>query len=140
MVHISSEESGNGRSREELNFFAAIISSCEAWLAFVADNIRFNGYTISDFEMFHRWVYGQDDSRRFVSKYVGIFNNHRTDAASMPEVNVGSEDMVSGTSSIDYFIDLPAYSSALDSDRHFARLQAITLLNTLQRWFRLSHP
>lgn len=91
VVHISSEEPGYWRSREKLDFFATIVSSGEAWLAFVADNVRFDGYTISNFEMFHRWVYGQDDSRRFVSKYVGISNNHRTDAASVPEVNIGSE-------------------------------------------------
>jgi hypothetical protein len=95
MVYISSEESRNGRSGEKLDFLASVVSSGEAGLAFVANNVRFDGYTISNLEMFHRRVDSQDDSRRFVSEYVCIRNDHGPDAASVPEVNVGSEGIVS---------------------------------------------
>jgi hypothetical protein len=51
VIDISAEESWDGRSREELDLFATIVSASEAWLTFVADDIWLNGYSIADFEM-----------------------------------------------------------------------------------------
>ena len=98
MVHISSEKPGNGRSGKELNFLATVVSSGETGLAFIADDVRFDGYTVSDLETFHRRVNSQDDSRRFMSEDVRVCDNHRTDTASMPKVNVRSEGIVSRAS------------------------------------------
>lgn len=139
VVDISSEETRNRWGGEELDFLASVVPSGEARLAFVADDVRFDGYSISNLEILYGRVYSQNNSGRFVSKYVCIFDDHGTNAASVPEVNVGSGYLLA-TLLLDCSQILPANSSALNPDCHFTRLQAIALLNTLQRRFGFGHP
>ena len=81
-----------------MDLLAAIVSSCKAWLAFVADDVGFDSNTVSDLEMCHRRMDFQYNTRRFVPKNMGIFDNHRAYAASVPEVYIGT----SGISRVRY--------------------------------------
>lgn len=51
VIHISAEESWNRWGGKELDLLTTIISSREARLAFVADDVWFDGYTITNFEV-----------------------------------------------------------------------------------------
>jgi hypothetical protein len=90
VVDISAEEARIRWGRQEFDFLAAVVSSSEAWLAFVADDVGFNGNSIPHFEVLDRRMDGQNNTRRFVPKDMCIFDDHRTNATSMPEVNIGT--------------------------------------------------
>ena len=77
-----------------MDLLAAIVSSCKAWLAFVADDVGFDSNTVSDLEMCHRRMDFQYNTRRFVPKNMCVFDNHRSYAASVPEVNIGTDEVL----------------------------------------------
>ena len=52
VVDISAEQARYGRGGQEFDFFATVISACEARLAFVADDVGFNCDSVADFERF----------------------------------------------------------------------------------------
>jgi hypothetical protein len=73
-----------------LDFLTTVISSCEAGLAFVTDDIGFDSDTVSDFEVSDRRMDCQYNSRRLVSQDMCVFDDHRTYAPGVPEVNIGT--------------------------------------------------
>jgi hypothetical protein len=91
VVDISAKETGTRRGGEELDFLATVVSSREAWLAFVADDVGFNGDSIPHFESLDRRVNGQNNTCRFVTEDMCVLHNHRANAACMPEVNIGTD-------------------------------------------------
>jgi hypothetical protein len=91
VVDISAKKAGKRWGRQELDFLATIVSSSETWLALVADDVGLNSDSVSYFEMLNRRVNFQHNARRFVSKDMSISNDHRTNAASMPEMNIGPD-------------------------------------------------
>jgi hypothetical protein len=94
MVNISAKETGHRWCGQEFDFLASVVSSSEAWLAFVADDVGFNSDSVPHFEMLDRGMNCQNNACRFVSKDVCIGNDHRTNAASMPEVNIGTGEQL----------------------------------------------
>jgi len=54
VIDVSAEETRNRRSRKKLDLFTSIVSSGKAWLAFVADDVWFDGDSISNFEVLDR--------------------------------------------------------------------------------------
>jgi hypothetical protein len=88
VIDISAEETRDWRGGKELNLFAAVVSASKTWLAFVADDVRLDGYAVSHFQMFDRRMDCQYDSCRFVSKNVCIGNDHGPNAAGVPEVYI----------------------------------------------------
>ena len=46
---VAAEEAVNGRGGEEAHVDAAVVAACEAVLAFVADEVGFDGYAVADF-------------------------------------------------------------------------------------------
>lgn len=89
---VAAEQAVDGWGGEELHALAAVVAACEARLAFVADEARFNGDAVADFEVGDRWVSSEDYAGRFVAEDVGFLNDHGADAASVPEVDIGSVD------------------------------------------------
>ena len=93
MINVSAKQTGDWWGRQELDFLATVVSASKAWLAFIADDVGLNSDTISHFEMLDRRMHCQDNTGRFVPKNMCIRNNHRTNAASMPEVNIGTDEV-----------------------------------------------
>lgn len=87
--------------------FAAVVAACEAGLAGVTGDVGFDGDAVAGLKVFDGGVHGEDLqelimgscggceregylSSRFVAKDVFVFDDHRTDTAGMPEMNVGT--------------------------------------------------
>jgi len=83
MVDVSSKKSMNWWGGEELDVHTSVISACQAWLTFVADNIGFNCNSISNLKMSHRRVNGKDYTCRFVTENVCICYDHGPDTSGM---------------------------------------------------------
>ena len=94
VVYIAAEQAVEGRGRGELHFFAAVVAAGEAGLAFVADDVRFDGDAVAHLEGRDRGVHGQDHAGGFVAENVRVFYDHGADAAGVPEVHVGSGRLV----------------------------------------------
>ena len=85
---IAAEEAVDRGSGEEFHFLAAVVAACEARFAGVADEARFDCDAIANFEVGNGGMGGEDYACRFVAEDVRIFNDHRADAAGVPEVDV----------------------------------------------------
>ena len=73
-----------------------------------------------------------------MSEYVCIFDDHRTNAARMPEMDIGSG--ISAEAAEGIVKGIPADSSALDSNSNLSHPQALALHDFLQRWHSICHP
>jgi hypothetical protein len=90
MINVSAKQTGDWWGRQELDFLATVVSASKAWLAFIADDVGLNSDTVSNFEMLNGRVNFQYNASRFVSKDMCTSNDHRTNAARMPEMNIGT--------------------------------------------------
>lgn len=121
-----------------MDLLAAIVSSSEAGFTCSADDIWLDRNTISNFEVVHRRMYSQYHTRRLVPQNMCILNDHGTNAASVPEVNIGSESL-SVVLCENVSANLPADTSALNAHRYLSWFQRLPLLNLLERWRGLSN-
>ena len=87
---VAAEEAVHGWGGEEAHGVAAVVAPCEAGFARVADHIRFNGDAVARGEVRDGGVDGEDFARGFVPEDVVVGDDHGADAASVPEVDVGS--------------------------------------------------
>ena len=85
---IAAEETVNGRGGEEAHVDAAIVATCEAVFAFVADEVGFDCYAVADFEVGDGGVDGYYYASGFMAKDMVIRHDHGANAAGMPEVDV----------------------------------------------------
>lgn len=90
VVDITAQETVDGRSRQERNVFATVVSSSETGFAGIADDVRLDSDTVADLEMGNIGGYSDDLASRFVAENMVAGDNHRADAAIVPEVNIGS--------------------------------------------------
>ena len=88
VVDIAAEEARDGRSGAEKDRVAAIVATRQARLALAADDVGLDGNAVADLQRLDVVVDGNNDACRFVAEYVVVFNNHRADAAGVPEVNI----------------------------------------------------
>ena len=139
VVDIAAEEARDGRSGTEEDRVAAIVATGQARLALAADDVGLDGNAVADLERLDVVVHGNNDACRLVAENVVIFNNHGTDAAGVPEVNIRScRRQLS--SSVSCGLNLPANTSALDCDCDLARSQLLLGLNLLERRLGLGDP
>ena len=87
---VAAEEAVDGRGGEELHALAAVVAAGEAGFAGVADETRFDGDAVADFQVGDGRVGGENDAGGFVAEDVGVFDDHGADAAGVPEVDIGS--------------------------------------------------
>ena len=85
---VAAQEAVDGRGREEFHLFAAVVAAGQAGLAGVADQARFDGDAVADFEVGDGGVGGEDDAGGFVAEDVVVFDDHGADAAGVPEVDI----------------------------------------------------
>jgi hypothetical protein len=88
VVDISAEETRNRWGGQELNLFATVVSASKTWLAFVADDVGFDGDSVSHFQMFDGGMDCQYDACGFVPEDVRIGNDHGPNATGVPEVYI----------------------------------------------------
>lgn len=92
------------------------------------------------------------DARRLVAQDVIACDDHRSDCAVAPEVDIGSAECIAMSAIFTNFFrylseggrigvsNIPAYTSALDCDGDFARLESFALLDSFQAWLSARHP
>ena len=90
VVDISSEKTVDGRGRQKLHILASIIPTGQARLARIADDVGFNCDSVARFEVLDVGVGSNYCAGGLVAQDVISVNNHGSDAARMPEVNIGS--------------------------------------------------
>lgn len=71
-----------------MHLLATVVSARQARLAFVADNIRLNGYSVSRLQMSDGGMHGNDLAGRLVAEDVVALNDHRADTSVVPEMHV----------------------------------------------------
>ena len=90
VVDVAAEQAVDGRRGEERNLFTSIVSAREAGFASVADDIGFDGDAVAGFEVRYARVGCDHSASRFVTENVIPLDDHRADAASVPEVDIGA--------------------------------------------------
>lgn len=90
VVDISAQKTRNWRSRKELDLFTAIVSSRQAGLASIANDVRLNSNPVANLEICDRRMNCDDLSCRLVAENVVALYDHRANAASVPEMNIGA--------------------------------------------------
>lgn len=65
-----------------------IVMATHAELALAADDVRFNGYPITNCKAADRFVGGDNDSRGFMAENVWSVDFPRTNGSMLPEMNV----------------------------------------------------
>jgi hypothetical protein len=113
MVDVSAEHARDRRGRQELDGLATIISASKARFAGTAGNVGFDGDSVANLEMADRRVHGNNLAGRLVTQDVVSLDNHGTDAASMPEVDIGTAD--TGASNSNTNLALLQVRAGLDS-------------------------
>jgi len=81
VLEVAAEQAGDGWCGQKLNALASVVAACEAWLAFAADDVGFDGYAVAGLEVRDGFVAGHDCAGGFVAEDVGIFYDHGSDAA-----------------------------------------------------------
>jgi hypothetical protein len=51
VLEVTAQETGDGRSGEELYALAAVVTTCEAGLTFTADDVGLDSYTVTGLEV-----------------------------------------------------------------------------------------
>lgn len=90
MIDIAPKQAVVRGSGEKPHLKAAVVAPREAGFAGVANEVRFDGYTISRLEMLDGGVDSEDFTRGLVAEDVVVFYDHWTYTASVPEVDIGS--------------------------------------------------
>jgi hypothetical protein len=90
VVDVSAKHAGDGRGGEELDSLATIVSASEARLAGTAGDVGLDGDPVAHLEMGDGGVHSDNLAGRLVAKDVVTFDDHRANATSMPEVNIGA--------------------------------------------------
>ncbi len=90
MRNVPSEQAWYGRCGAEGDVEAAVVASCEAGFAGVADDVRFDCDGVAGPEGGYGGVDGEDDAGGFVAEDVGSGYDHGANGARVPEVDVGS--------------------------------------------------
>ena len=109
VIDVSPQQSRDGRRGAEGDFLAAVVATCEAGLALVADDVGFHGHAVADAVGGDGGVFGDDDAGGFVAEDVRVFDDHGADAAGVPEVDVGAAILVSPKSEIWYDVVYVTY-------------------------------
>lgn len=95
VVDVAAEQTVDWGSGEEEHVFTTVVPSRQAGFAGVADDVGLDGHPVAHTEGLHIGANGDDLTGRFVTKDVVSGDNHRTDAAFVPEVNVRSKGQLS---------------------------------------------
>ena len=85
---IAAEEAVNGRGGKETHVDTAIVATCEAVFAFVADKVGFDCDAVTDFKVGDGGVGGNYYTGGFMAKDMVVCYDHGADAAGVPEVDV----------------------------------------------------
>ena len=88
MGDVAAEEAVNGWGGKETHVNTAIVASCEAVFALVADEVGFDCDAVSDFEVGDGGVGGDYHTSGFMAKDMVVCYDHGADAASVPKVDV----------------------------------------------------
>lgn len=83
VFEVAAQKSSNRRCGEELDALAAIVAAGQAGLAFVADDVGFDGNAVAGFERRDGRVDGEDGAGGLVTEDVRVFDDHGADAALM---------------------------------------------------------
>lgn len=102
---------------------ATVVSAGQAGLADTARNVGLDGDAIANLEVGNGRVDGDDITGRFVAQDVVALDNHGTNAAGVPKVNIGAAD-----------------TSASDSNADLTRLEALARLDALRAGLGRSYP
>jgi hypothetical protein len=81
VLEVPAQEASDWWRRQKLHAFAAVVASCQARLALVANDVGLDGYAVPGFERRDGGVYGHDHSSGFVAENVRVLDNHGADAA-----------------------------------------------------------
>lgn len=90
MIDITPKQAVVGWSREELHLQAAVVAPREAGFAGFANDVGFDGDSISRLEVRDAGVDSEDFARGLVAQDKVVLYDHWTDTASVPEVDVRS--------------------------------------------------
>lgn len=81
VLQVATQQAGDWWCGKELDRLAAVVATCQAGLALVADDVWFDRDAVANLEVCDRFVNSHYNSRGLVTENVGIFNDHRTDAS-----------------------------------------------------------
>lgn len=91
MVDVTAKESVDGRGGEEFHLLAAIVATCEAGFAVVADKTGFDGDAVTGGQVGDGRVGCEDFAGGFMAEDMILFYDHGANGTVTPEVDVGSE-------------------------------------------------
>jgi hypothetical protein len=119
-----------------LDLVATVVAARKARLAGIADDVGLDGDTVANLEVGYGGVNCDDVACGFVAENVVVLDNHGANAASVPEVNIGSIRDKSVTAIVEEanlraLVGLPADASTSDSDSDLAGLQSRTIFDSL---------
>lgn len=91
VVDIATQQTVDRRGRQEGNVLATVITARQAGFAGIADDVGFDGNTVAGLEMGD--IGGDCDNLtgRFVAQDMVAGDDHRTDTAIVPEMNIRPE-------------------------------------------------
>ena len=81
VLEVAAEQSGDGGCGEEFDRLAAVVATCQAGLALVADNVGLDRNAVASFEVGDGLVHSHYYAGRLVAENVRVFNDHGTDAS-----------------------------------------------------------
>lgn len=62
MIDVSSEQAWNRRCASKGNVDTSVVFACQAWLAFVADDVGLDRDSVSDGMSCDGWMFGNHDT------------------------------------------------------------------------------
>lgn len=90
MVDVAAEEAREGRRREELDVRASVVAASQAGLALMAGDVGLYGDAVARPKVRDGRVRGDDLPGGLVAEDVVRFDDHGTDVAGVPEMDIGT--------------------------------------------------
>lgn len=101
VVDISPQQTWHRRCRPELDLLATIVAAGKTRLALAADDVGLDGDAVADLVRSDRRVLRYNDAGGFVAEDVRVFYDHGTNAAGVPEVDIGTHVLSAQSSGLD---------------------------------------
>ena len=111
VVDVAAEETVNRWGGEELHFLAAVVAARKALFAFITDEARFNGDTVTRLKVRDGGMSCENNTSRFVAEDMIIRDDHGPNGTGMPEMDVrpATSHQPLGLSDIEWGMDTRRY-------------------------------